>query len=214
MLFPEGRISEVQRRFMTTTRDANVARGRWTATFDDCQALVKALFADAAFRDEVDLSGVNSINWARVAAQSVYYVTAAVALGAPERAGRLRRAHRQLRRRLRRLRRAPHGAADARIVVATNGNDILARALETGRYAAGESLATQSPAMDIQVASNFERLYFEASRRDARGDRARLRGLRRDGAIDLPPPALAYMRDGFTGQAAAEDETAAPSCRP
>ena len=165
------------------------------------------MFRDPAFRDEVDLSGVNSINWARIAAQAVYYFTSAVALGAP---------HRQVRYAVptgnfgdafagyaaRRM-----GLDIARIAVATNGNDILARALSEGRYATGPVHATASPAMDIQVASNFERLYFEASRRDAVETGRAFEALARDGRIDLAPQALAYMRDGFEGHAVSEAET-------
>ena len=208
VLFPHDKISEVQRRFMTTTHDANVRVVAVDGTFDDCQHLVKALFRDDAFRCEVDLSGVNSINWARVAAQSVYYVTGAVALGAPHRpvafatpTGNFGDAFAGYA--ARRM-----GLEVAAITVATNGNDILARALETGRYAQGEVIATQSPAMDIQVASNFERLYFEASRRDAVETARAFEAFAVEGAIDLAPSTLAYMRDGFTGQAVSEDETA------
>ncbi len=187
-LFPEGRISEVQRRFMTTADDDNVACLAVKGTFDDCQAMLKAMFRDAQFARGVDLSGVNSINFARIAAQSVYYFTAAVALGAPHRpvafavptgnfgdayAGYV--AHRM-------------GLPIERIVVAVNANDILARALETGRYARGEAAATSSPAMDIQVASNFERLLLRGDRPRRAGDRARLRGVRRAGRDRHPAP--------------------------
>ncbi len=208
VLFPHDKISEVQRRFMTTTRDENVRVVAVDGAFDDCQRLVKTLFGDEVFKSEVDLSGVNSINWARVAAQSVYYITAAVALGAPHRpvafatpTGNFGDAFAGYA--ARRM-----GLDIAGITVATNGNDILARALETGRYARGEVLATQSPAMDIQVASNFERLYFEASRRDAVETARAFEAFAVEGAIDLAPSTLAYMRDGFTGQAVSEDETA------
>ena len=200
VLFPEGRISEVQRRFMTTADAPNVRCVAVEGDFDSCQAVVKALFADAGFREEVDLSGVNSINWARIAAQSVYYVTAAAALGracafvvptgnfgdafAGYAAYRL-------------------GAPVAAIGVATNGNDILARALATGRYARGDTLATQSPAMDIQVASNFERLHFELCGRVAGATRAAFEGFARGEAITLPAsPELALFRAGATGEAA------------
>jgi hypothetical protein len=111
-LFPEGRISEVQRRFMTTATDDNVACVSIQGSFDDCQAIVKQAFQDDQFRHAVDLSGVNSINWARIAAQSVYYFTAAVALGAPSPQGGLRGADGQFRRRLRRLRGHQDGPAD------------------------------------------------------------------------------------------------------
>lgn len=209
VLFPDGRISEVQRRFMTTTGEANVACAAVEGTFDDCQTLVKALFRDDAFKAEVDLSGVNSINWARVAAQSVYYFTAAVALGAPHRpvsfcvptgnfgdafAGYVAR---------------EMGLPVARIVVATNANDIVARAFQTGRYSQGTVAATQSPAMDIQIASNFERLYFEAVGRDAAETARAFTAFAQDGAIDLPTQAFGAMRALFSGEAVDEAETAA-----
>ena len=208
VLFPEGRISEVQRRFMTTVDDANVRCAAVAGDFDDCQAVLKRLFADEAFRREVDLSGVNSINWARIAAQCVYYVTAAAALGAPHRpvrfavpTGNFGDAYAGwVARRM--------GAPVERIVVATNGNDILARAFETGRYARGAARATQSPAMDIQVASNFERLYFEAVGRDPLETARAFRAFAETGAVDLPPAALAAMRAVFAGVAVDEDETA------
>jgi threonine synthase len=208
VLFPEGRISEVQRRFMTTTGQANVACAAVEGTFDDCQNLVKALFRDDAFKAAVDLSGVNSINWARVAAQAVYYFTAGAALGAPHRevnfavptgnfgdafAGYVAR---------------EMGLPIGRIVVATNSNDIVARAFQTGRYAQGKVAATQSPAMDIQIASNFERLYFEAVGRDA-GETARaFQAFAETGAIELPTQAFAAMRALFIGEAVDEAETA------
>ena len=208
VLFPEGRISEVQRRFMTTTVDENVACAAVEGTFDDCQTLVKALFRDATFKADVDLSGVNSINWARVAAQAVYYFTAAVALGAPHRtinfavptgnfgdafAGYVAR---------------EMGLPIGRIVVATNTNDIVARAFNTGRYAQGQVAATQSPAMDIQIASNFERLYFEAVGRDAAETTRAFQAFAESGAIDLPSQAFAAMQALFVGEAVDEAETA------
>jgi threonine synthase len=209
VLFPDGRISEVQRRFMTTTGEANVACAAVEGTFDDCQTLVKALFRDDAFKADVDLSGVNSINWARVAAQSVYYFTAAVALGAPHRpvsfcvptgnfgdafAGYVAR---------------EMGLPIRRIVVATNANDIVARAFRTGRYSQGTVAATQSPAMDIQIASNFERLYFEAVGRDAAETARAFAAFARDGAIDLPSQAFGAMQALFGGEAVDEAETSA-----
>ena len=160
-LYPEGRISEVQRRFMTAAAEANVRCVAVAGDFDDCQAILKALFDDRAFADAVGLTAVNSINVARIVAQCVYYFTAAVAVGAPARSvafavptGNFGDAFagwaaRQM------------GLPIERLVVATNGNDIVARALEDGLYARGATRVTQSPAMDIQVASNFERLYFE-----------------------------------------------------
>jgi len=208
VLFPEGRISEVQRRFMTTTGEANVACAAVEGAFDDCQAIVKGLFADQGFREAVDLSGVNSINWARVVAQAVYYFTAAVALGAPARktgfcvptgnfgdafAGYVA---------------MKMGLPIERMVVATNSNDIVARAFSTGRYARGEVVATQSPAMDIQIASNFERLYFEAVGRDAAETARAFETFARTGAIDLPSQAFAQFGGLFRGEAVDEAETA------
>jgi threonine synthase len=208
-LFPEGRISEVQRRFMTTTGEPNIACLQVKGTFDDCQAMLKAMFRDAQFASAVDLSGVNSINFARIAAQAVYYFTAAVALGAPYRkvafaaptgnfgdayAGYV--AHRM-------------GLPIERIIVAVNSNDILGRALESGRYQRGEVAATSSPAMDIQAASNFERLYFEAVGRDATATARGFETFADAGALDIPPDALAAMRRLFVGAAVSEGETAA-----
>ncbi|MFZ5671220.1 MAG: threonine synthase [Pseudomonadota bacterium] len=207
-LFPAGRISEVQRRFMTTAADRNVACVSIDGDFDDCQAILKTLFADDQFRTAVDLSAVNSINFARIAAQAVYYFTAAVALGAPHRpvafavpTGNFGDAFAGwVARRM--------GLPVARILTATNSNDIVARAFEDGRYARGVVHATQSPAMDIQVASNFERLYFEAVRRDGVETGRAFRAFAETGFIDLPPQALTAMRETFAGAAVAEDDTA------
>jgi threonine synthase len=207
-LFPEGRISEVQRRFMTTAEEANVACLAVRGTFDDCQAMLKSMFHDAQFARAVDLSGVNSINFARIAAQAVYYFTAATALGAPHRkvafavptgnfgdayAGYV--AYRM-------------GLPIERIVVAVNSNDILARALETGRYARGEVAATASPAMDIQAASNFERLYFETAERNAVETARAFEAFAGRGVLDVPPRSLAAIRALFAGAAVSEADTA------
>ncbi|PTT08893.1 threonine synthase [Caulobacter sp. HMWF025] len=207
-LFPEGRISEVQRRFMTTATDANVACVSIQGSFDDCQAIVKQAFQDDQFRHAVDLSGVNSINWARIAAQSVYFFTAAVALGAPERAvafvvptGNFGDAYAG-------FVASKLGLPIAQITAATNSNDILARTFEEGRYARGAVAATQSPAMDIQVASNFERLYFEAVRRDGVETGRAFRGFADSGLIDIPPSAFAMMRELFRGASVSEADTA------
>jgi threonine synthase len=207
-MFPEGRISEVQRRFMTTADEDNVACLAVKGTFDDCQSMLKEMFRDAQFARAVDLSGVNSINFARIAAQSVYYFTAAAALGAPRRkvafavptgnfgdayAGYV--AHRM-------------GLPIERIIVAVNSNDILCRALEGGRYAKGEVRPTASPAMDIQAASNFERLYFETAERDPLETARAFEAFAAQGAIDLPPRSLTAMRSLFSGAMVSEDETA------
>jgi len=207
VMFPEGRISEVQRRFMTTAEEKNIACVAVKGTFDDCQAILKDAFQDKALRQAVDLAAVNSINFARIAAQSVYYFTTAAALGAPGREvnfvvpsgnfGDAFAGYVALR----------MGLPVKRIVVATNSNDILARAFSTGRYARGAVQATLSPAMDIQSASNFERLYFETAQREATETARAFEAFGRAGAIDIPPAALAAMQQVFTGVAIGEDET-------
>src|SRR5205085_3657281 len=161
VLFPHGRISEVQRRMMTTTGASNVHALAIEGNFDDCQAIVKGLFNHHGFRDAVSLSGVNSINWARIVAQVVYYFTSATALGAPARRvaftvptgnfGDVFAGYVAMR----------MGLPIERLVVATNVNDILVRSLATGAYEPREVMATASPSMDIQVSSNFERLLFD-----------------------------------------------------
>ncbi|MGZ5994004.1 MAG: threonine synthase [Caulobacteraceae bacterium] len=206
-LFPEGRISEVQRRFMTTATEPNIACVAVKGSFDDCQAIVKDAFQDPVLRQAVDLSGVNSINFARIAAQAVYYFTTAAALGAPGRkvsfcvpsgnfgdafAGYV--AHRM-------------GLPVGRILVATNANDILAKAFEDGRYVRGKVTPTMSPAMDIQSASNFERLYFECVGREATETKRAFEAFAKSGAIDLPPAAFAKMRELFRGVAISEADT-------
>ena len=209
VLFPQGRVSDVQRRMMTTATDANVHAIAIEGTFDDCQALVKALFNHHAFRDRVRLSGVNSINWARIVAQVVYYFTAAATLGAPLRkvaftvptgnfgdvyAGYV--AERM-------------GLPVDRLVVATNVNDILVRTLATGTYDVREVVATSSPSMDIQVSSNFERLLFEATGRDSGKVRALMASLAQSRRFSVSTAALSEIRALFAANRADEDETAA-----
>jgi threonine synthase len=209
VLYPHGRISEVQRRMMTTAPDDNVHALAIEGTFDDCQAIVKGLFNHHAFRDQVSLSGVNSINWARIVAQAVYYFTAAVALGAPHRkvaftvptgnfgdvyAGYVAR---------------QMGLPVERLTIATNVNDILARTLATGAYELREVTATTSPSMDIQVASNFERMLFEVYGRDAKAVRGHMASLAQSRRFALAAPALAALRAIFTAARADEEETAA-----
>jgi len=209
VLFPNGRVSDVQRRMMTTATDENVHALAIDGTFDDCQALVKAMFNHHAFRDRVKLSGVNSINWARIVAQVVYYFTAAVALGAPHRkiaftvptgnfgdvfAGYVAE---------------QMGLPVDRLTVATNVNDILARTIATGHYEPRDVVATSSPSMDIQVSSNFERLLFDAYDRDAGAVRGLMNSLIQSRRFSIAAPALARIRDGFTAGRASEDETAA-----
>ena len=208
ILHPHERISEVQRRFMTTTREANIRNLALEGSFDDCQSIVKAIFADRSFCERHAISGVNSINWARLAIQTVYYFTAIAAL--------------------RRLgeRRTPSfcvptgnfgdvfagyaakkmGADIDRLIVAVNDNDIMRRALSTGTYAPQGVVATSSPSMDIQVASNFERLLFEASGRDAAAVRALMATFAQEGRYDIPPAWLEEMRRDFSSGRASREE--------
>ena len=207
VMFPEGRISEVQRRFMTTATEANIACVAVKGTFDDCQAILKDAFQDQALRQAVDLAAVNSINFARIAAQAVYYFTTAAALGAPGREvnfvvpsgnfGDAFAGYVAMR----------MGLPIKRIVVATNSNDILARAFSTGRYSRGSVQATLSPAMDIQSASNFERLYFEGVQRESNETARAFEAFAKTGAIDIPPVALSAMQAVFTGVGIGEEET-------
>jgi len=198
-LYPQGRISEVQRRQMTTVDAANTYAIAIEGNFDDCQDLVKALFADTALRRDLSLSAMNSINFARIAAQIVYYVAAGLALGAAGRAvsfavptgnfGNVYAAH---------LARAM-GLPIDRLVLATNANDILARYLATGAMTIAEVSPSLSPSMDIQVASNFERLLFELKGRNGAAVAQAIAAFRRDGA--LPPDDQAWQAAGksFTG---------------
>ncbi|MDE5466000.1 threonine synthase [Bradyrhizobium sp. CSS354] len=209
VLFPHGRISEVQRRMMTTTGAANVHALAVEGNFDDCQALVKAMFNNHRFRDATSLSGVNSINWARIVAQVVYYFTSAVAAGAPARAvdfvvptgnfGDIFAGYVAKR----------MGLPVRTLGIAANVNDILARTLKTGIYEVREVHATASPSMDIQISSNFERLLFEAGGRDAAGVRRLMDSLKQSGRFVLPDATLAAIREGFDAGRADETETAA-----
>ena len=207
VMFPEGRISEVQRRFMTTTGDANIACVSVDGTFDDCQAILKDAFQDQALRQAVDLAAVNSINFARVAAQAVYYFTTAAALGAPARAVNMVVPSGNFGDAFAGYVAKRMGLPVKQIVVATNSNDILARAFSTGRYVRGQVQPTLSPAMDIQSASNFERLYFEAVGRDAEATAQAFKGFAETGSLDIPMGALAEMQAVFTGVAIGEEET-------
>lgn len=209
ILFPHGRVSDVQRRQMTTVADRNVHALAIEGTFDDCQAIVKSMFTHHAFRDETRLSGVNSINWGRIVAQIVYYFTAAVALGAPQRAisfsvptgnfGDIFAGHAARK----------MGLPIEHLVIATNRNDILVRTLETGRYEAQGVAATISPSMDIQVSSNFERLLFELHDRDATSVRRLMTQFAQSGAFSLESGPLTMLRAGFRAGRASEEETAA-----
>jgi threonine synthase len=207
ILHPENRTSEVQRRQMTTVLDANIHNIALKGNFDDCQSIVKGLFRSPGFRDQMHLSGVNSINWGRIVAQIVYYFTAAVSLGSPHRAinfvvptgnfGDIFAGYAAKR----------MGLPIANLVIATNSNDILARTLETGTYETGTVLPTISPSMDIQVSSNFERLLFESLDRDATGLKRLMNGLQQSGSFTVPAKALATIRESFAAGRASETET-------
>lgn len=209
ILFPHGRVSPVQQKQMTTSGASNVHALAIEGNFDDCQGLVKGMFNDHAFRDRLGVSGVNSINWARIMAQIVYYFSSALSLGAPDRAvsftvptgnfGDIFAGYAAKR----------MGLPIDRLIIATNDNDILARTLETGRYETRPVIATTSPSMDIQVSSNFERLLFEAGGRDAGAIIRAMDGLKQSGAFGMEPGTLAAIRADFAAGAATMDQTAA-----
>ncbi|WP_026317405.1 threonine synthase [Ahrensia kielensis] len=197
ILFPEGRVSPVQQRQMTSSTAINVHALAIDGNFDDCQAHVKSMFNHADFRNSVSLSGINSINWARIMAQIVYYFTSAVSLGAPHRtvsfcvptgnfgdifAGY---AAKQM------------GLPIDKLIIATNDNDILARTLETGSYSMSGVVETTSPSMDIQISSNFERLLYKASDDDDREVTAYMGTLKQSGEFTIKPETLKAIRSDF-----------------
>ncbi|MFW8637088.1 threonine synthase [Cribrihabitans pelagius] len=209
ILFPHGRVSEVQRRQMTTPEDANVHALAVDGDFDDCQAAVKDMFNDFGFRDEVKLAGVNSINFARVLAQVVYYFSAAVSLGAPQRkvsftvptgnfgdifAGFIAK---------------QMGLPIEQLVVATNQNDILHRCLSGQGYFKGETIPSISPSMDIQVSSNFERALFYAYGQDGRAVAQLMDELKRGGGFNVSQGAMEALRETYASGRASEEETLA-----
>jgi len=206
ILYPHGRVSEVQRRQMTTPVESNVHAIAMSGDFDDCQARVKDMFNDFTFRDEVRLAGVNSINWARVLAQVVYYVYAAVALGAPGRpvsftvptgnfgdifAGSIAR---------------QMGLPIEKLVIATNQNDILDRAMRSGDYRTHGVRPSISPSMDIQVSSNFERALFDAYGRDGAAVAALMAELKQ-GGFHISPNAMTTLAAQFASGRCSEEET-------
>ena len=198
ILFPDGRVSPVQQRQMTTSTEKNVHALAIEGNFDDCQALVKAMFNDHGFRDRVALSGVNSINWARIMAQIVYYFSSAISLGSPDRPvsftvptanfGDMFAGYAAKR----------MGLPIERLVIATNDNDILARTFESGVYEMREPIATTSPSMDIQLSSNFERLLFESAGRDAATVRRYMDGLKQSGSFAIETAQMARLRADFS----------------
>lgn len=209
ILHPHGRVSDVQRRQMTTVRAPHVHNIALEGTFDDCQGIVKALFNDLAFRDEMTLAGVNSINWVRVMAQISYYIYAGLALGAPDRAISFTVPTGNFGNVFAGLMAKRMGLPIDRLVIATNANDILDRTVKSGRYEVKGVHATTSPSMDIQVSSNFERLVFLANKRDATAVLRAMDGLKQSQAFTLATSALQAIRDEFDADATGEAETAA-----
>lgn len=197
ILFPKGRVSPVQQRQMTTVTDPNVHALAVEGTFDDAQALVKGMFNHFSFRDRVALSGINSINWARIVAQVVYYFVAGATLGAPYRPvsftvptgnfGDIFAGYVAMR----------MGLPIQKLVIATNVNDILDRTLKTGTYELRDVIPSTSPSMDIQISSNFERLLFEATGRDAPQVRRMMHEMGQARAFAIPEGALGQIRSVF-----------------
>ncbi len=187
MRFPQGRVSDVQRRQMTTVQSPNVFNLAVQGTFDDAQALVKAMFNDAGFAGRFRLAAVNSINWARLMLQVVYYFYAAVRLGAPERAVSFSVPTGNFGDVFAGYVAARMGLPIGRLIVATNVNDILHRALSTGDYSVGTVSATAAPSMDIQVSSNFERLLFELYGRDGPATATAMAGFEASRRLGLTP---------------------------
>ncbi|MEE8445648.1 MAG: threonine synthase, partial [Alphaproteobacteria bacterium] len=209
MLHPFERVSPVQRRQMTTVMSANVHNIAIEGAFDDCQDLVKSMFGDAEFRDSLRLSAVNSINWARIMAQIVYFFHAGVALGAPDRevsfavptgnfgnvyAGYAARAM---------------GLPVARLVIGSNRNDILTRFIETGEMEMRDVTPSLSPSMDIQVSSNFERLLFDLCDREGKAVAQAMTRFRETGRLAAPQGGMESLRALFDGHRLGDDETLA-----
>ncbi len=209
ILHPEGRTSEVQRRQMTTVLAPNINNLAVEGSFDDCQDLVKAMFADAPFRTEMQLSAVNSINWARVAAQIPYYVAAALALGAPDREvcfavptgnfGNVLAAWAARR----------MGLPVRHLAIGSNRNDILSRFLASNDMSMRPVMPSLSPSMDIQVSSNFERLLFELLDRDADACTRIMTGFRASGRMQVPQQAWRGASTLFHGLSLDDEATAA-----
>ena len=207
ILFPKDRVSPIQQRQMTTVAGRNVHAIAVEGNFDDCQGIVKGLFNNESFRESVNLTGVNSINWARILAQIVYYFTAAATLGAPRNPvsftvptgnfGDIFAGYAAKR----------MGLPIDRLVIAANSNDILARTLESGRYELRPVCPTSSPSMDIQVSSNFERLLFEVHGRDGAAIR-RLMGELENGTFAIEKGPMEAIRRDFSAGRADESETA------
>ena len=206
MLHPRGRISEVQRRQMTTVSSPNIHNVAIDGTFDDCQDLVKAMFADSPFRQRLHLAAVNSINWARVAAQTVYYFTTATRLGGANHKTSFCVPTGNFGNMLAGYIASGMGLPIDRLVIASNHNDILTRTHLSGLMQIQQVLPSTSPAMDIQVSSNFERLLFDLSGRDAPWMRTAMRDFRMTGELSLNESLTAGLRDHFDAGRASESD--------
>ena len=209
ILYPHGRVSEVQRRQMSTPTESNVHALAMDGDFDDCQAVLKDMFNDFDFRDGVRLAGVNSINWGRVLAQVVYFFSAAVSLGAPHRrvsftvptgnfgdifAGYIAK---------------QMGLPIDQLIVATNQNDILHRTLQSGDHVKQGVAPSISPSMDIQVSSNFERALFDACGRDGKVIAAQMDELKTKGGFSISQGAFAMLQSSFASGRCSENQTRA-----
>lgn len=208
ILFPKGRISPVQQRQMTGNHAANVHALAIEGNFDDCQALVKAMFNDHSFRDRLCLSGVNSINWARIMAQIVYYFSAAISLGAPDKTVSFSVPTGNFGDILAGFIASRMGLTIARLIIATNDNDILVRTLENGVYETQKLIHTTSPSMDIQISSNFERLLFETGNRNAAFIRIAMASLGQSGRFSLDAAQHSSMMALFSAGRCTMAETA------
>ncbi|MGZ5936637.1 MAG: threonine synthase [Rhizomicrobium sp.] len=204
VLHPKGRVSEVQRRQMTTSPHANVHNIALEGTFDDAQRIVKELFAEAEFARTVNMTAVNSINFVRIAAQCVYYFTATAQIGRPAtfvvptgNFGDIFAGEAAMR----------MGLPVEKLVIATNVNDIMARALKEGVYASGAVHPSLSPSMDIQVASNFERALFEASGRDSAWLTGAMDRFARDRKLPLPEKVLTNLRSRYAAASCDDQQT-------
>lgn len=207
ILHPEGRTSEVQRRQMTTVAARNVFNIAVSGTFDDCQDMVKGLFADEAFRGEMKLTAVNSINWARIAAQIPYYVASALALGAPDRPVAFAVPTGNFGNVLAAYAAGRMGLPISRLIIGSNRNDILTRFLATNDMTARGVEPSLSPSMDIQVSSNFERLLFELLGRDAPRTAEIMQAFRKTGHMPVPEAAWRQATSLFQGLALSDGET-------
>ncbi|AOX16361.1 threonine synthase [Kozakia baliensis] len=207
ILHPKGRTSDVQRRQMTTVTNDNILNIALEGTFDDCQDMVKAMFADQPFRDEIHLSAVNSINWARIAAQIPYYVRAALTFGAPDRPVSFAVPTGNFGNVLAAWAASRMGLPVKKLCVGSNRNDILTRFLLSNDMSMRAVEPSLSPSMDIQVSSNFERLLFELLDRDSAACARTMTEFRQTGRMDVPHKAWVHAGETFSGKTLSDEET-------